>query len=868
MPSPMRALFCGFSSRLLALGVSALLTTSVLSPSQASAETATTSTPGQFSVSGAGWGHGWGMSQYGAYGAATKGLSWKQILAFYYPGTELTQQQSRYQIRVRISADNDGDLRVRPSAGLTLRDGSGHSYLLPTGSTYRSWRLQRSGAGYALSYLDPGGAWVTQPTTLAMTTWTFTDTARIVKVVMPGGMVREYRGSVSLVRRSSSGITVNKLAMEDYLKSVVPSVMPTSWSENAVRSQAVAARSYATKQKELSSSSSSDICDTSACQIYRGYASTHRGTHKVYETAGGNAAIVATARLILTYNGTTALTQYAPSNGGHSARRPYPYLAAKPDPYDGVIKSQRWSRSISTASIARTWPSVGTVQQLQITARDGAGAWGGRVETLKIIGSAGAVSVSGSTFQRAFELRSRLFSLGPLAATTALPFDLPDQAALKASPKKVFAHYFTPYPVSIDNKDPRVDYYTTQYLTPDGEGGKHAAYGGFLRERPLPQAPLTTADWQLENMKKEVQRATQAGLDGFTVDILTADGYNWDRVKLLYRAAPLVDANFKLLVMPDSNGSAVRDINLLADRVTELARSSAAFRLPDGRLVISPFYAEKLGVAYWTKFIALMNARGVDVAFVPCFLNYDDNVADFAPISYGFSNWGSRNPASNQDLAGLISDAHSRGKIWMQPVSIQDNRPSQGIYDESRNTENLRLTWDAAISGNADWVQIPTWNDYSENTQVSPSTHVGWAPLDISSYYLTRYKTGVWPEIVRDVVYISHRVQPAGAVPTGGQKMLMKIRRGSSSPRDKVEILSFLESPATIDVTIGGRTESYAAKEGVQAQLFDLRSGNHAANVVRNGAPVASVTSLYGTTSTPTVQDLTYYFASSGRSST
>jgi stage II sporulation protein D len=399
-------------TRLLGTSVAALLATSVLTTSPAAADTAVSATSGTFVVSGAGWGHGWGMSQYGAYGAATKGLSWKQILAFYYPGTKLTQQPSGYPLRVWITADNDGDLRVRPAAGLTLRDASGHSYLLPTGTQYRAWRIKRSGTGYSLSYRNPDGVWVTQRTTLSTTTWRFTDTAKIVKVVMPGGSVREYRGSVSLIKWGTSARTVNRLAMESYLRSVVPSEMPTSWAANAVRSQAVAARSYATKLKSWASSRSYDICDTTACQVYRGYAGTYRGSRTVYETTGGNASVAATDRVIVTYNGTAALTQFSSSNGGHSAQGDYPYLAPRPDPYDGLIKSQAWSRSISASSIAQRWPSVGTVRQLQITARDGEGRWGGRVKAMKIIGSTGTVPISGTSFQRAFGLRSTLFTIG------------------------------------------------------------------------------------------------------------------------------------------------------------------------------------------------------------------------------------------------------------------------------------------------------------------------------------------------------------------------------------------------------------------------------------------------------------------------
>jgi hypothetical protein len=96
-----------------------------------------------------------------------------------------------------------------------------------------------------------------------------------------------------------------------------------------------------------------------------------------------------------------------------------------------------------------------------------------------------------------------------------LPFRLPAQSVLRSSKHKVFAHYFTPYPVSLDDKAAASDYYTKDYLSPTGENGKHAAYGGLLRDRPIARAPLS-GDWQLEDMKTEVRRAAaaQAAIDG------------------------------------------------------------------------------------------------------------------------------------------------------------------------------------------------------------------------------------------------------------------------------------------------------------------------------------------------------------------
>ncbi|HVD18735.1 MAG TPA: SpoIID/LytB domain-containing protein [Propionibacteriaceae bacterium] len=387
----------GVALALMVIGTSALLATI-----PAEADSAAEARSASFTISGSGWGHGWGMSQYGAYGAARKGLSWKQILAFYYRGTQLSVMPAGTRIKVWITADSDSSLRVLPANGLTVSDTAGHHYTVPTGPAFKSWRITRRGTGYRLSYRTTSGSYVTKSTGLSTGTWSFSTRSRIVRVVLPNGSVRSYRGSVALIKRRSGGRTINRVLLEDYVKGVVPAEMPTSWAAGAVRAQAVAARSYAVRLRDFGGYTGYDICDTTACQVYGGMSR---------ETSDGNAAVRATAGKIVTYRGKVALTQFASSNGGYSAKGDYPYLAAHRDPYDGVIKSQAWTRVISARSIGGAWPSVGTVKQLQITSRDGAGAWGGRVKTIKIIGTSGTSTVSGTTFQHMFGLRSSLYTV-------------------------------------------------------------------------------------------------------------------------------------------------------------------------------------------------------------------------------------------------------------------------------------------------------------------------------------------------------------------------------------------------------------------------------------------------------------------------
>lgn len=458
---------------------------------------------------------------------------------------------------------------------------------------------------------------------------------------------------------------------------------------------------------------------------------------------------------------------------------------------------------------------------------------------------------------------------GTVRPTGALPFDLPQPAALRsgaAGKKLVFAHYFTPYPLSLDNASADADYYTRHYLKPDGENGKHARYGGLLRDRP-PPVPPKSGNWELANLQQEVRTARAAGIDGFTLDLLSLTGKNRERCELLMEAARSVDPGFKIMLMPDMTSLGTDDPAVLADLLADLGKSPAAHRLPDGRLVVSPFKAEEKSVAWWTRAMDSLKTRhGIRTAFVPLFLDFGAHSAGFEPISYGFSEWGSRSYVGQEGSARDVRRAHAAGKIWMQPVSVQDARPNQGIYDEAGNTATLRATWSRAIEDGADWVQLTTWNDYSEGGQFAPSLHNGHAYLDLSSYYLTRFKTGSWPEIVRDTLYLSSRTQFAAAVPSGGQSLVMSLRGGSAPARDTVEVLSFLTASARVRTAVGAAEGSHAAPAGVHSELLPLAPGAASAAVVRDGGTGAGVELRHPVDRTVEVQDLQYHAATSGRS--
>ncbi len=460
-----------------------------------------------------------------------------------------------------------------------------------------------------------------------------------------------------------------------------------------------------------------------------------------------------------------------------------------------------------------------------------------------------------------------LHAAGSKAPELVVTISAPEVAeAVPASDgdKLVFAHYFPPYPISIDNRTPSVDYYSRHYLVPGGEGGKYAGVGGLLRDRPLPREPLS-GDWKLADLKMEVRQAMAAGIDGFAVDILSLEGANWDRTVMLMEAAAEVSPSFRIMLQPDATASAGRaSAEALAAGLAQLASYSSAHRLADGRVVISPFKAENKTPAQWRQVLDLMRTRhGVATAFLPVFLDAT-KMAEYDSLSIGFGNWGTRDPQLTSRGPDWAAQAHALGKLWMQPVAVQDARPNQKLFAEAGNTEMLRASWDKAIAQDADMVMLVTWNDYSEGGHFAPSVDHGDTFLDISRHYLDTFKSGRTAPIVTDAVHITHRIHPHDARPAYPSPM--RLWSGyPTAPRDTVEVLTVLRSSATVSVTVGGVRHSYTAPGGVSAKVFPLRTGHSTATVTRTGDVVASVRTKDPVASTVEQQDMAYHAVSSGR---
>jgi hypothetical protein len=445
--------------------------------------------------------------------------------------------------------------------------------------------------------------------------------------------------------------------------------------------------------------------------------------------------------------------------------------------------------------------------------------------------------------------------------TPYLPINLVEQP----SPRKVFAHYMPSLPISIDNKDGSQDYYATEYLTPNGEDGKHAAYGGFLRDRPLPRAHSDRPDWKLVDLLTEISQAKSVGIDGFAVDVFTPRAES-DVTDLILQAAA-AEKDFTIMVTADVTGPfrAMTPADFAAD-IAPYLNAPAAFRLSDGRPVLGAFAAEVQKPEWWRSVLDILHGTlKRDVAFVPTFLTINDNPEKFAAVSYGFSMWGGRTPSAmaTRDVGrgstvDVIRRARRLGKLWMQPVAFQDSRPRDAIFQESDNSLTNRLAWQLAEQQHAEWVQLVTWNDYAESTAMAPSVMHGWCILDLNAYDIVRFKYGRMPRVLRDAMFVSYRDQPVDARPVYHETSLMHVLPGSGQPRDTIEAVTFATAPSEVVITAGTQHYSCRVPAGRGTCTFPLSLGSISAQMERDGEPVAVAHTNADVTESPHVQDLQY----------
>lgn len=335
-------------------------------------------------VRGAGFGHGVGLSQYGAYGFAKRGTDYRAILAHYYRGTELRTASGAQTVRVLLQSA--GTVRVRNVRGI-----AGGRALDP-GTTYAirgfgSQLVLRTAAGRSLGrhaaplrLVGAGGG------------------LQLVGRAGNGIVSGRYRGDLEL-RPSSVGVNaINAVGLEDYVRGVISAESPASWPAAALRAQAVVARTYAITTNKPGAGF--DHYPDVRSQVYHGIRGEYPST---------DAAVRATSRQVVTHGGEPVVTYFFSTSGGRTENvensfigaDPKPWLRSVSDPYDKESPKHRWGPFRWTVAQAQrrfgAWVK-GRFVRVDIVRR-GASP---RIVAADIVGTRGRTRVSGP------QIRARL----------------------------------------------------------------------------------------------------------------------------------------------------------------------------------------------------------------------------------------------------------------------------------------------------------------------------------------------------------------------------------------------------------------------------------------------------------------------------
>ncbi|HEY1355895.1 MAG TPA: SpoIID/LytB domain-containing protein [Solirubrobacterales bacterium] len=346
-------------------------------------------------VRGHGFGHGVGMSAYGAYGYATHGFGYRAILGHYYTGTTIGTIAGPHVVRVLVGID-PGDVEF---SGATSACGRA----LDPAVTYAAQRL-----GGSVS-LRAGGRHM------------LTNCGAKLRAAGPGSVRIDgtaYRGALEVVPTKSdpgSLNAINAVAVDQYVKGVIPNESPPTWPLAALEAQAVASRSFA-----LSTSvegNGFDLYDDTRSQVYEGVGS---------ETARTNAAAADTQGQVVLYNGEIAETFFSACSGGHTESvqnvffgPPVPYLVGVPDPYDGACPLHSWTLRFSGAGISARLGGYldGRLKQIVITKR----GVSPRIVWARLIGTGGTTMIRGDHLQSALGAYDRWMSFTKVVDGTAAP---------------------------------------------------------------------------------------------------------------------------------------------------------------------------------------------------------------------------------------------------------------------------------------------------------------------------------------------------------------------------------------------------------------------------------------------------------------
>ncbi len=230
----------------------------------------------------------------------------------------------------------------------------------------------------------------------------------------------KYRGAIRIIHESGALTVINNIPLEDYLRGVLPAEMPPGWGMEALKVQAVAARTYALNRMAVHASDSFDVYGTVADQAYSGLAGEdERADRAISETRG----------MVMTYDGEPIVAYYSASAGGCTSdpadygEPDYPYLCSVYSPDDDCYA---WDLEITASELAAVMKSAGTDVGTPKTICISKYAASGRVVEVCIAGSSGSGTIGAIELRRLIgygRLKSTRFAIGKNGAFPPITVD-------------------------------------------------------------------------------------------------------------------------------------------------------------------------------------------------------------------------------------------------------------------------------------------------------------------------------------------------------------------------------------------------------------------------------------------------------------
>jgi stage II sporulation protein D len=368
----------------------------------------------KLTIRGAGFGHGIGMSQYGAYGMAKHGWTHDRILGHYFSGTQLGQAPAGAVVRVLLQSPKTATFTGATNAGTKELD---------AGKVYGA----RTVAGGQIRLVNAAGRKIATFDAPLRVTNSADEPIKLRGTAGNGVTDGTYRGWLEF-RPGALGevLAINAVGLEQYVAGVVANEAVASWPMEALEAQAVAARSYAITTSRAGENGWDQYPDTRS-QVYRGVVGEHPNT---------NRAVNGTAGQVVTYKGQPVTAFFFSTSGGRTesvenawpGATPKPYLKSVDDPYDDVSPYHRWGPiSKSRGEVEQALKSLvkGRFKRIEVTRRGGSP----RIVEAVVVGSNGRTTVSGEQLKQRFGLRDTWMTFNSVITEVETPPDTPQPPA-------------------------------------------------------------------------------------------------------------------------------------------------------------------------------------------------------------------------------------------------------------------------------------------------------------------------------------------------------------------------------------------------------------------------------------------------------